>query len=215
MDSFFDTSVIIKYGGFDKNSNDKLSLKCFNYILSKKGKFLLAYYVEDEIKNRIKKRRIIFQEVLNKIKDSSYEIEKTKRYNELRASDKAYLKKLYEKLKEKDITDAKRILSEEQINFEIRIDQFLKVQVDERTINIDEIKLELVKVLNNFVDDYADCKVLASAIQAQEKRETFLFVSCDNHFSPNTYDFVKKQFEIDYPKKNYKFPTLKNFLYEH
>ena len=214
MNSFFDTSVIIKYGSFDKNSKDEFSLKCFNYILSKEGKFLLAYYVEDEIKNRIKKRRIIFQEALNKIKNPSYEIEKTKNYNELRASDKAYLKKLYEKLKDKNIIDAKRNLSEEQINFEIRIDQFLKVLVDERIIKINEIKQELVKVLNNFVDDYADCKVLASAIQAQEKRDIFLFISCDDHFNPNTYKFVKDQFEIDYPKDNYKFPTLKNLLYE-
>ena len=77
MDSFFDTSAVIHYGSYSKLINITLTKRCYEYITNKNGKFLLGYYVEEEIKTRLKKRRIIFQEVLNKVINNSYEFEKS------------------------------------------------------------------------------------------------------------------------------------------
>ncbi len=94
---------------------------------------------------------------------------------------------------------------------EIRIDQFLKFKVDEKVILIDEIRNDLVSILHDLVDNYSDCRILASAIQEQEKRAIFLFVTKDReHFNPNAYDFIKEDPRFE----KYKFPELKNLYFD-
>jgi hypothetical protein len=210
MDSFFDTSVIIHYGSFSKLVNVTLIKKCYEYIINKEGEFLLGYYIEEEVKTRIKKRRVIFQEALNKIINSSYEFESSKEFNNLKDRDKMSIKKLYEKYKNSKPEEVKKILSDDQSIFEIRIDRFLKFLVNIRIIKIDEIKQELVSIVKENGYSHADCLVLTSALQAQEKRTTFYFVVADEHFNPNGYNFLKGDSRL----KDIKFPSLKNFLFE-
>jgi len=210
MDSFFDTSVVIHYGSFSKLTNTILTKKCYEYISNKNGKFLLGYYVEDEIKNRIKKRRIIFQEALNKIIDSSYEFTKSKYFNELKERDRGSVKKLYEKYKNIPHKKVKETFADDQSNFEIKIERFLKFSVDERIIKIEEIKGELVSILKDNGYSHADSLVLTSALQAQENKKIFLFIAADKDFDPNGYKFLQGDSRI----KNMKFPQLKNFIYE-
>ena len=111
MDSFFDTSVVIHYGSFSKLISITLIKKCYEYITNKNGKFLLGYYIEEEIKTRVKKRSIIFQEALNKIINSSYEFEKSNSFLNLNERDKISIKKLYEKYKGSNPIKVKKIFA--------------------------------------------------------------------------------------------------------
>ncbi len=210
MDSFFDTSVVIHYGSFSKLVDVSLIRKCYEYITNKNGKFLLGYYIEGEIKTRVKKRSIIFQEALNKIINNSYEFERSISFLDLNERDKGSIKKLYEKYKNSDPIKVKKIFAQDQVIFEMRIERFLKFFVDERVIKIDEIKKELLSIIKENGYSHADCLVLTSALQAQEGREVFYFVVADRHFDPNGYEFLKDEPRL----KDYKFPKLKNFLYE-
>ncbi len=210
MDSFFDTCVIIHYSSFSKLVDNLLIKKCYDYISNKTGKFLLGYYIEEEIKTRIKKRSIVFQEALNKIINDSYKFEVSKYFNDLNERDKISVKKLYEAYKNNDTIKVKKIFTQDQIVFEMRIERFLKFFVDERVIKIEEIKTELLSVVKGYGYSHADSQVLTSAIQAQEGRKTFYLVAADKHFDPNGYEFLKED-----PKLNkITFPELKNFIFE-
>ena len=210
MDSFFDTCVIIHYGSFSKLVNNSLIRKCYEYISNKKGNFLLGYYIEEETKTRIKKRRVIFQEALNKVITSNYEFEKSISFIGLSERDKGSVKKLYEVYKNTEAVKVKRIFAEDQIIFEMRIERFLKFFVDERVIRIDEISKDLLSIIKDNRYTHADCLVLTSAIQAQEGRKVFQFVVADRHFDPNGYEFLKKDPRL----KEKIFPELKNFIFE-
>ena len=210
MDSFFDTCVVIHYGSFSKLINTALIKKCYEYIINKKGEFLLGYYIEEEIKIRVKKRSIIFQEALNKIINSSYDFGNSKYFNDLNERDKISVKKLYEKYKNSDHSEVKKMFLEDQSLFEIRIDRFLKFLVNIRIIKMDEIRPDLVSIVKENRYSHADCLVLTSALQAQEKRDVFCFVVADRHFDPNGYEFLKGDPRL----KDIKFPLLKNFFFE-
>ena len=210
MDSFFDTSVVIHYGSFSKSVDNLLTKKCYDYVSNKSGKFLLGYYIEEEIKRRVKKRRVIFQEALNKIMDNAYQFDKSKFFNDLNEKDKISSKKLYEKYKNVDFTKVKNIFAEDQTIFEMKIDIFLKFLVDERIIKIEEIKKELLSIIKENGYSHADCLVLTSALQAQEGREIFKFVAADKHFDLNGYNFLKEDLKL----KERVFPELKNFIFE-
>ena len=210
MDSFFDTSVVIHYGSFSKLISITLTKKCYEYITDKKGKFLLGYYIEEEIKRKVKKRVVIFQEALNKIINSSYEFGNSKYFVNLNERDKISVKKLYEKYKNSNPEEIKKIFLEDQSLFEIRIDRFLKFLVDIRIIRINEIDQGLVSTVKENGYSHADCLVLTSALQAQEKRPVFYFVAADKHFDPNGYEFLKNDLRL----KEITFPELKNFVFE-
>lgn len=210
MDSFFDTSVVMHYATYSKLVKNRLLKKCYEHVTNKKGEFLLGYYVEEEIKNRIKKRRIIFQEALNKIINPLYEFTSSKCFSDLSKRDKDTVKKLYIAYKKKQHKKVKEIFSEDQQAFEMKINRFLKYLVDKRIIRINEIKKELLDIIKEHMFPHADSLVLTSALQAQENRKIFYFVAADKHFSQNDYDFLKKDPRL----KNIKFPELKNFLFQ-
>jgi len=210
MDSFFDTSVVIHYASFSKLLEKPLAKKCYNYIKNKKGKFLLGYYIEGEIKRRIKNRRIMYQEVLNKIINSMYEFDKSSLFRSLNDRDKKTAKQIYELSKGKKPEQVKRNLSEDQTVFEIQIETFLKFLIDDRLVEEENIRKELLSIIKEYGCSHADCMVLTSAIQAQESLAIFYFVAADKHFNSNEYDFLKKDPRII----EMKFPKLKNLLYE-
>ncbi|OGJ21260.1 hypothetical protein A3K73_05390 [Candidatus Pacearchaeota archaeon RBG_13_36_9] len=210
MDSFFDTSAVIHYGTYSKLINIEFIKKCYEHISNKSGKFLLGYYIEEEIKTRIKKRRIIYQEALNKIINPSYGLTNSKYFNDLSKRDQDTVKRLYEANKNKDSREIKKIFSEDQDVFEMRINRFFKFLVDIRLVRVEDIRQELLSIVKENGYSHADCLVLTSALQAQEGREIFCFAAADRHFDPNGYEFLKE----DQRTKDIKFPVLKNFLFE-
>jgi len=208
-DSFFDTNVIINYASFSKKVNLKINRICFDYIKSKNGKYILCRYVEDEIKNRIKKRKVVHQEVISKLKDNSYEIGNSDISKSLSDRDIIYAKKLYELYKSEKADDISFIFLSERAEFEKKIEFFLKTQVDELLLKKEEIEVDLIHILFSLIDEYADCKVLASALQIQKDRPVFFLVTVDKeHFYPNGYAFIKDDLRL----KSYKFPELRNLL---
>jgi hypothetical protein len=204
-DSFFDTSVVIHYASYNKQIQQDLVKRCYDYIVNKNGKFLLGYYVESEIKSRIKKRRIIYDEALRKIKNSSYEIGNSIISKDLKERD------IMQELHKKDkLLTVSEIFAQDQALFERKIDQFLKFWVDEIIVPINSIEQDIINILNEFIKNYADCRVLASAIQAQRGREVFYFVAADKDFDEPGYAFIQE----DSRMKRYQFPELYNFLYK-
>lgn len=207
MDFFFDTCVIIKYASYDPNAQNLLNSKCFEYIRNKKGKYILCYYVLDELRNNIKKRALIYRVALKKIFNPNYLMGD---FGVLSRQDVAFANKLFESYKSKDIEKVSEIFFEEKNNFQRKIDNFIKILSNEKVIPIEMIDKEIVSVLKSFIEKHSDCLVLASAIQEQQKRETFSFVTCDDHFNPNNYEFINEDPKLG----KCKFPELKNLLYE-
>ena len=208
-DSFFDTSVVIHYGSYSKNTQQEpIIKKSYEYIIKKAGKYLLCHYVESEINNRIRKRRIIYDEALRKIMNLSYEIGSSPISKELKERDLIYARKIYELNKKGKAEDVSKIFGQEHAIFERKLDQFLKFLVDEKLIPIGSIQEELISILHEFFNNYADCKVLASALQAQEGRSKFYLVAADKDFDEPGYLFTQEDSRI----KKYQFPELFNLL---
>mgnify|MGYP001566592571 FL=1 len=210
-DSFFDTNVIIYYANFREETQGEIMRKCYRYINEKIGRFILCHFVEQELKTRIEKRKIINKEVIEKNKNKDYDIGTSQLGKELGKNDIGYAKKLYEAHKEKNAKEMSNLLAKEQLLFEEIIDNFLKTKIDEKVIPIEQINIELVSIIRDIIENYADCQILASALQHQNKQKvTFLFVTADKKdLNPNNYDYLK-----DYGiLKQYKFPELLNLAF--
>ncbi|HLD10664.1 MAG TPA: hypothetical protein VJB89_01160 [Candidatus Nanoarchaeia archaeon] len=210
-DSFLDTNVIINYSRYVKEGSSYIEEKCFLFISNKKGRFILCGAVLEELSKFSKKKAFIHKIVIDKIKNESINFE-----NILSKKEIPFAKKLYEIFKDKDIKEVAEKLSFERDILQISIDKFLNSKVDETVINIEEIDNELVNKIHDFIDNHADCKILASALQfqSQTNREIFLFVTADEKdFSPNGYKFLIDQFVIIGLNKKYKFPELYNLRF--
>lgn len=204
--SFFDTNVIINYASYFLNSSSRLNEKCFKYIDDKKARFIICYFVQKEILNFIKKRTQLYKEVISKIEDPNHSFEENKL---LSKKDIPYAKKLYEFYKDQDIKVVTNIFLQEKKAIETKIELFFKIKLDEIVVPIELIDKDLANILHNFIDNFSDCNILSSAIQEQQNRETFFFVTCDDHFNPNNYEFIKEDLKLE----KYNFPELKNLLF--
>ena len=210
-DSFFDTNVVIFYADSSKNTKNALMKRCYEYIANKDGKFILCYTAIRELLNVALKRARIHKEILIKIEDINYDLEKSS----LTKRDMPFAKKLYEQYKDKDKEELLKQFTEDRKVFDIKIEQFIKAKIDEKVIPVEQINTELVGIIRDIIENYADCQILSSALQYQKDKEPFLFVTADNKdFSPNQYDYLKEYFGINYSKENYKFPELKNLHFE-
>ncbi len=210
-DSFFDTSTIIHYADYSPKYEHLIAKRCNTYISNKKGKFLICFFVlVKEIPQVVRKRGIIHKEVFKKIKDKEYLLGSTWPGKELSKNDLQYTSKIYEAYKDLKVDEVSRIFLSERTIWEMKIDLFLKTKIDAQVMPLKEIDEELVKILNESIENYADCKVLASALQSQKERDIFLFVIADKHVDPNTYDFLKGEPRLE----KYKFPELKNLCFE-
>jgi predicted nucleic acid-binding protein len=205
-DSFLDTNVIVNYVHYKENKSIDIIKRCYAYIANKSERFIICYAVLNELFNVIKKLSIIHKEVLAKVENNNHSIEKDKSLSE---RDISFAEKLYLTHKQTELKKLNEIFSSEREIFEIKIEQFLKYQLDERVIPIESIKIELVNKIWEIISNYADCRILASAIQAQQKRDIFCFVTADKHFDLRGYTFIKE----DPRFKEYKFPELNNLLY--
>lgn len=208
MDSFLDTTVIIKYLEYDY-TKEQLRKKCFEYIESSNGKILISLVVEEELRRAIIKRKEMYENVIKKIKDSSFQIN-YKNSNFLNKEDCLFAEKLYINLKEKDTVKLKKEFDSE-INFlNASLIIFLKNKVSEASIKESELNQTILSIIHEFIEDFADCRVLTSAIQIQQSREQFAFITADKHIDKGSYNFIEEELRL----KDYKKPILKNLLYE-
>ena len=210
-DNFLDTNIIFNYSNYLGDSSKEIITKCYFFIKNKNGNFILCGAVLEELSNIIIKRSNIHKAVIKKLKDEKFSFESL-----LSERDVPFAKKIYEALKNQDIKKVSEELARERDLSEMYIQKFLKVQVDERVISIEQINNELVNKIHDIIQNHADCKILASAlqIQTQEGRETFFFVTSDGKdLDPNGYEYLKEHFKTNYSKENYKFPELHNLMF--
>ena len=211
-DSFLDANVIINYANYQTDKSKEIVNKCHLYISNKQNKFIICYAVIRELFNIITKLTIIHIEVLKKVENISYDLNKSK-YLPVRYMPIA--EKLYLAHKEVNENKLKELFASERDIFEIEIEKFLKNKVDVKVIPVEEIKVDLVSAIREIIENYADCQILASALQYQKDKDLFLLVTADKKdFSPNSYEYLKEHFNLNYSKENYKFPELLNLMFQ-
>jgi len=211
-DSFLDTNVIVYYINYQQESSTEPIYRSYIYIANKKGKFIICHAVIRELYNVMSKFATLHKEVLKKVEDSSYNFEENKNISK---RDLPFAQKIYFSYKDYNTKDLKEIFASQRDIFEIGTEQFLKNKVDSQVMPMEQINLELVNKIRDIIPNYADCQILASALQYQKDKGIFLFVTADGeHLDPNGYDFLKEHFEINYPKEKYQFPELKNLYFE-
>ena len=208
MDSFLDLTVILNY--FEYNYfKEPLKKKCFEYVKENEAKILISFFVQEGLKRVILKRKEMYNLVLKKIKDPTYEIifEKAVLLNK---KDILFANSLYLNLKKEEFFGLKSKFDNE-INFlNFSVSYLLEKLNNKFLIKEENLDNSLISLIRNFIEDYEDCQVLASAIQMQQDREQFLFVTADQHFIPGSYDALKEDIRL----KEYEKPILKNLLYE-
>ena len=203
-DSFLDANVIINYANYQTDKSKEIVNKCHLYISNKQNKFIICYIIT--------KLTIIHIEVLKKVENISYDLNKSK-YLPVRYMPIA--EKLYLAHKEVNENKLKELFASERDIFEIEIEKFLKNKVDVKVIPVEEIKADLVSAIRDIIENYADCQILASALQYQKDKDLFLLVTADKKdFSPNSYEYLKEHFNLNYSKENYKFPELLNLMFQ-
>jgi len=209
-DQFLDTNIVFNYSNYNDLSSNIIK-KCYLFILNKNGKFLLCWAVLKELGEVIKKRARIHKEVLRKMQNPRFSFEESSLISK---RDIPFTKQLYEKFKKRSVKEITNIFEDERRSSEIKIEKFIHTMVDERVIPIEQIDNELVNKIHDIIPNHADCKILASAIQLQDTREIFLFVTADaKDLDPNGYKYLKEHFEINYPNEKYKFPELLNLMF--
>jgi len=209
MDSFLDSTVIINYFEYNYKIGE-LKKKCFDYVEFSKGKILTSFIVQDEVRRVILKRKEMYGCILRKVKDPSYEITYNENIKFLNKEDIKFTHGLYLKLKDKSINNLEEDFGSEIVFLNASLRLFLRKRINEISITKSDLDSSVLSIIHDFIDDFADCRVLTSAIQIQQNKEIFFFVTADQHFDPNGYNFIKTEPKLE----NYKFPNLKNFLYE-
>jgi len=206
-DSFLDTNIIINYVNYQKNISEEIIKKCYFYIIDKKEKFIVCHAVIKELNNIMTKLSAVHKEVLKKLEDETYSLIESKNIS---TRDVPFAEKLYMQHKDLDISKTKETFASGRDIFEIEIDKFLKNKTDARVIPLEQVKIELVNIIHEIIKNYADCQILASALQYQEGKDLFLFVTADKKdLDPNGYEYLK-----DYGLlKKYKFPELHNLMF--
>lgn len=209
-DNFLDTNVIFHYSNYD-NSPEEILRKCYLFIANKKGKFILCGAVLNELGEIILKRARMHKAVIEKIKDTQYSFDNN---SLIPKRDVPYAKQIYERYKNTSLEEVKKMLQNNRRYSEIRVEKFMKINVDEKVIPIEKIENELVNKIHDIIQNHADCKILASAIQLQKSRNSFLLVTADGKdIAPNGYEYLKEHFKINYASDKYAFPELLNLMF--
>ncbi|MCK4997105.1 hypothetical protein KAS08_02270 [Candidatus Pacearchaeota archaeon] len=207
IDNFLDTNIVVNYVNRN-NTSKKIVKDCYDYVESIKGKIILCGFVANELEKLFEKRSRIHNAVLKKVKDKNYDLSEN-----LNRRESPRAKKLYVKVKDIEIKKLSELLAKERVSFEMGVEKFLKIEVDKIIINPREINQELVRKINDIISNIDDCKVLASALQYQSKEEhLFNFVTADDDFSENGYEYLKEHFKINHSKDEIRFPKLVNLL---
>jgi hypothetical protein len=207
MDSFLDTNIIIKSMEYEY-IKEYLRKKCFEYVSSQK-KILISFVVEEELRRAIIKRKEMYGKVLEKIKNPYFQIDyKDSRF--LNKEDMIFAETIYKSARGKNPEKLKKEFDYELDFLSKSLNAFLKNKVSDIAIKKSELNQDILSIIQDFIADFADCQVLTSAIQMQQEREQFLFVTADKHFDSGSYNFVEEELRL----KKYKKPKLKNLLFE-
>lgn len=209
MDSFFDTNIIINYSLYNQTNNQGLFLKCFDYIELKKKNFYICYRVLRELKNITKKLTLMKSEVLMKMKNPSHVFGFLDNEGILNKNDLVKIKRVYLRKSKEDYQKVQEEFNEINRLMLIRITFFIETLVSLVVILEENIKKDIVSILRETIENYTDCEILASAIQFQQGRDEFYFVTADKHFDRNGFDFINDDFRLE----KFKFPILKNLIY--
>lgn len=210
MDSFLDSCLIIHYLVYTFNKT-KLNEICASYVHKKMGKFFFCFYGIGEIRRYIQKREIQYIEILKKKKDGNYKIGESKEANFiLKKEEILFAEKLYKDTLSESYQCLSEKFQKEIISLKTNFQIFLKSKIDEVGIKKSEINHQILSIIHEFIADFSDCRILTSALQMQQNKEVFLFLTADKHIDPNGYDFIKDDLRL----KSYKFPMLKNLLFE-
>jgi len=200
--------IIVKYIEYNY-IEEQLRKKCFEYIKSSNTKILISFIVKEELRRVILQRKKMYECVLRKIKNPTYEIDYTKT-NFLNKGDAIFAQNIYSKLKEKNIIKLKKEFDSEIDFLNVSVALFLKNKVNEISIKKSDLDHFILSIVHEFIVDFADCRVLTSAMQMQQNRDIFFFVTADKHIDSGSYDFVENDLRL----KNHKKPKLKNLLFE-
>jgi len=207
MDSFLDSTVVINSLEYEF-IKEQLRKKCFEHVSSQK-KILISFIVEEELRRAIIKRKEIYENVIKKIKNPSFQID-YKNSSFLNKEDWLFAEGLYTQLKEREMGELKKGMDAEIDFLNKSLIAFLKNRISDIAIKKSELNQEILFVIHDFIADFADCRVLTSAIQMQQGREQFSFVTADKHFDSGSYNLVEEERRL----KEYKKPKLKNLLFE-
>lgn len=208
MENFLDSCVVIHYSNYLDDNSGEILKRCFDFVQKKTDKFILCYASLEELFRYQKDIKKIHKAVVTKMKNEKYNFSGDL---DFRSVPKA--KQLYALLKDKATINVSSYLQEQRENIIFKIEQFILNLLNEKVIPLANINNELVKKINDHIKNHADCKILASALQFQKDKDLFLFVTADKDFAPNDYQFLEEQFEINYPKENWKFPKLLNLIF--
>lgn len=211
-DSFFDANIIINFAKYQEGARGEIILRCYSCVSNKKGRFIVCYAVVRELYNQISNLAQIHKQILKKIEDEGYPLAEK---GNLSKKNLLIAEKLYLLNKEKDKEEVKKNFAEQRNIFELEIERFLKLNIDEKVIPLEEIDSNLTNRVFDIIPNYADSRIIASALQYQKNRPVFLFVTADEkHINSNNYSFLREQFKITPLKEEYEFPELVN-LAEH
>ncbi len=186
--------------------------KCYFFVKNKSGNFILCWAVLKELDEIVKKRTRLHRAVIEKVRDPSYPFEDNPLIS---FRDIPFAKQIYEKYKNKSENQVENIFQMERRTSELKIQKFLQFNLNERVIPLNQIDEKLVNKVHEIISNHADCKILAGALQLQKTRAAFVFVTADgNDLDPNSYEYLKEHFRINYSKESYIFPELINLLYD-
>lgn len=181
----------------------------------KADKFLLCYYIlEDNIPRWLKRKRVIFREVLRQAKDSSYSPYSEKECSCLWDKDKNQILKLVSLAY--SLNDKKEVINHFENAYqetERRINEFLKGYIDEFVIPVSEIDFELKSHLMSFLNlgnpikNDSDARTIASAIQEHKNQELIILTSDKKDWNKGLLEEVNNHMNL---KKKYpKLPEIK------
>jgi len=202
MNFFIDMCIIIFYS--DKTSKENSRVL---QVVNKRGedKIIVCYYIFNEnLPKWIKRQKIILEEVVQKIKNPSYELGSSDiAKKNLFISDIARAKKLfalYSLSNKKD--EFCKLLVENQTNMLQRINFFLRKIIDKKVVPIEIINPQLKSAIFGIINNHSDAMTLASGIQ-YHKEEKIVLLTADKK------DWTKDNLEWALPEYS---PLRKEYL---
>jgi hypothetical protein len=214
MRKFLDMCIILYYIG--EGDRPDLNTKVLKFVKSKEqDNFLLCYYIKEvDIPKWLKRQRIVYGEVLKKLKDPSYNLYSSRESEILIPRDKKKGLKLLTIFKNVKLEDSLNKVSKISLYIEQQINEFLKRYIDEFVIPISDIDFELKSHLFTFlnlgsvVKNDSDAKTIASAIQENNNQNLTIITADKSDWNKELLQEVHNHYNL---KKKY--PRLPEIRY--
>lgn len=211
MKWFLDMCIILHY--IKEGDNQSLIRKTVLFVNQKnQDKFFLCCYIKEEnLPKWLKRRRIIFREVLRQIRSISYIPYSDEECNLLWGNDKNQVLKLMAIANNlKDKTEIISNFENAYQEIQRRISEFLKKYIDEYVIPIKNIDSDLKRSLLDYLDEnHSDAYTLASGIQQHNEEELVLITSDVTHWKKRALEEAVPE-HSELRKKYPKLPEIKH-----